>query len=789
MVELWIDNQRCDIDRLPTLPIDFDIARLTNVEGEREGRSVEILLPATLANNTLFGSSQELNSPARFNMEHHAAHIKKDGISIFEGTAYLLGTTIECGEATSYTIRIKEGGAEWIDGVVYGSISDLDIHFSELLNLTTISKSWSGDSAVRFLPVYRGNYRPHYSSAAILPVERILLTDDYHPFISIRDMVRAMFAKSGYTLRSDFFDSELGRSLYMSGDYPHTNNELAKERCDFFARRANEGVATANYAGRVYASTAFSAHTVGPIVDTVDPEAIDSNGEKMRDTFCKNNSFKINSAGNICFEPPMAVKVGFLLHLEYSTEYKILSRDRFQGFDSVEGLHGERVEAVLANTCQDFRNNLDTSTQYRVFVFDHVENRQYQLHAMRHNGLPVLLHEWSARSSIMATPSTIVLKPELYYRDSDDGEWVPYTQDWAIYAGYIEERGMIDVEMDFRQSPQDLAAGEVLILDKFWFGGAEPGMTLKVSTATSLQPYFTSVPGYNSMLEFKDFAPRIRQSELLSALGEMFNLAFYTDRKRKELHIEPLEALYANQQEVDWSSRINLLSGIRVADAGVDLPQNMVLTYLDSDIASHQFNTENDTTLGKWSFRNPLYGTIDSTKTRGNALFATTLNISDILLTAPSASILQVGDRGEENTFESSFTPRIVCYKGLRDLPAGESWGSPYARIYQYPYASFLDEESTNLCFENRNGIDGLHCHYLPMLLRQRDSRRITLDLHLTTAEIAHLFTADGTKPSLRTKFRFDIQGESLLFRLVEVKRWDLNSNIVECTFEQELNC
>jgi hypothetical protein len=74
------------------------------------------------------------------------------------------------------------------------------------------------------------------------------------------------------------------------------------------------------------------------------------------------------------------------------------------------------------------------------------------------------------------------------------------------------------------------------------------------------------------------------------------------------------------------------------------------------------------------------------------------------------------------------------------------------------------------------------------MLLRQRDSRRVTLDLHLTTAEIAHLFTADGTKPSLRTKFRFNIQGESQLFRLVEVKQWDLNSNIVRCTFEQELN-
>ncbi len=788
MVELWIDNQRCDIGELPTLPIDFDIARLTKAEGEREGRTIEMTLPATPANNALFDSSYHLDGSARFNLDHHTAYIEKEGIRIFEGTVYLLDTALEDGAATSYTIRIKEGGAEWVEDVVYGSVSDLDIPFSGWLNMLTISRSWEGDQPVRFLPVYRGNYRPHYSSASALPVERVLLSDDYHPFISIREMVREMFAKSGYTLRSDFLDSEFGRSLYMSGDYAHTNNELAQERCDFLARRKEDASDTADYFGRVYASRAFAAHTVGPIVDTVDPDTIDCNGRRMSDVFCKGNSFKMDSAGDICFEPVMSVKAGFLLHLEYTTEYKIISRERFCGFDTVEGLHGERVEVALANTCQDYRNDLSTETEYRILVFDHVENRQYQVAATLPNGVEVVVHTWSSRSSLMYTLEKKLRNPALYYRDSDNEAWKPYSEDWAIYSGFIDETGMIDIEMDFRLLPQDVAAGESLVLDKFWFGGAEPGMLLKVRTNTSLRPYFTSIPGYNTPLEFKSFAPRIRQVDLLSALGEMFNLAFYTDRARKELHIEPLEALYENAEIVDWSNRIDHLGGVMVADAGLDLPQNVVLAYLDTDTASHEFNNENETTLGKWRFRNPLYGTTDSTKTLGNSLFATTLNISDILLTAPSASIMQVGDRGEDNTFESSFTPRIVCYRGLRDLPEGETWGANYSRLRYYPYASFVDEESINLCFEDRNGIEGLHRYHQPMLLRQCDSRRITLDMHLTTAEIAHLFTANGTKPSLRTKFRFDIQGESQLFRLVKVKRWDLKSNIVQCTFEQELN-
>ena len=788
MVALWIDGQVCDIDSLPTIPIDFDVANLTKVDSEREGRSLELKLPATPKNAALFGTSCDLYAAERFNMEHHTAHIEKDGVQIFEGTVYLLSTTITNGVAQSYSIRIKEGGAEWIEPLVHGTLSDLDIPFSGMLNLAHITNSWDEGEAVRFFPIYRGNYLLHYSTEAILPVERVLLTDDYHPFISIAEMVRAMFAKSGYTVHSDFLESEFGRSLFMSGDYSRTDNAKAKEKCDFFARRSSTTSATADYTGRVYASKAFAAHTVGPIVDTADPNAVDENGKKMSDTFCINDSFQKVGAGNIAFAPVMSVKAGFMLHLEYSTEYNIISREQFCGFDTIDGLYGEKVKIQLANSCKDFRNRTSAKTQYRAIVFDHVDNREYQLVGAFDNGEESIIGSWSGRSAIVTMPATPIVTHKLLYRDSSNSPWALYNEDWAIYAGYIEETGMLDVEMDFRISPRDVAAGETLVLDKFWFGGANPGMKLTIGTGTTLRPYFTSVPGYNEPLEFKDIAPHnIRQIDLLTALGEMFNLAFYTDRQRKELHIEPLEWLYDEDEVVDWSNRIDHLGKIAISDSGIDVAQNTIFAYVDTDLATHKFNLENETTFGEWSFRNPLYGTKDSTKRVGNKLFTTTLNISNIIGSAPSASILQVGDVGDaDNDLETAFTPRIVSYKGMRDLPLGESWGAAY-RLDKYPYAAFVDEE-TNLCFDDYNGIEGLHHYHLPTLLRQRDCRRVTLDLYLTTAEIASLFTANGTKPSLRTKFRFNIQGESQLFRLAKIERWNTESNLVRCTFEQELN-
>lgn len=787
MISLFVDNSRCDIDSLPTIPINFNLANLTKADGARNGRSIEVTLPATPRNNATFGAARALYASKRFNMEHHTARIEKDGVTVFSGTIHLLSSSEKGGSHNHYLVRIDEGGAEWIESVAHGALSDLKILFSDNLTLATISSSWEGEQSVRFLPIYRGDYNLRYGSSN-MPIERILLTDDYFPFISVADMVKAMLAESGYELRSRFLDSELGRSLYISGDYSRTNNVVAKAKCDFLARRAAKGEATADFMGRVYASKAITTHSVGSIVDTANPNVLDSEGNLMSDTFCTNNSFTRNKGGEICFAPKMSVRAGFLLHLEYTSDYKILSRERLRGFDTIEGLYGERVEATLANTYKDYRQSPNANWEYRCLVFDHTEGRKYKLLAIFEDGTSEIIKEWDSRSEIISTPSKKIVSLKLNYYNESIEKWMAYMEDWALYGSYVDEEGEVDVVMDFRITPQQVSAGEYLALDKFWFGGAEAGMKLTVGTATSLRPYFTSVPGYNASLEFKDVAPRnISQLELLTAIGEMFNLAFYSDNIRKEITIEPLEEFYANQNIVDWNSRIDHLSEIVISDVGVDMPQDFTLAYLDTDSATHHFNSENDTSLGRWSFRNPLYGSKPSTQRAGNSLFTTTLNTSNIVGSAPSASIMQVGDIGGElDEMDAPFTPRIVCYKGLRQLPSGESWGAD-KRAKKYPYAAFLDEE-INLCYEDRNGLDGLHHHFLPMLLRRRDSQSIALNLRLTTAEIASLFTADGANPSLRSRFRFTINGESSLFRLAKVEQWDGDCNIVRCLFERELN-
>lgn len=786
MIELWIDDKRCDIEKLPTIPIDFDIKKLTSVEGERSGRTIELILPTTAANNAVLGSSRDIYAVSRFNMEHHTAKVRRGGVEIFNGTAYLISTTISGGNDDGYKLRIREGGAEWIESVVYGKLSDLDIPFEADYNLSTIAESWEGENAIRFLPVWRGGEVFGHSSE-LMPIEHVMLTDDYHPFISVAAMVKAMFAKLGYTLHSNFLDSELGQSLYMSGDYMRGDVSASKSKCNFFARRSEPVTATADSLGRVYATTSMVAHSVGPIVDNADPEMVDSDGVQMVECFNTYNAFSKNQGGNICFTPKIAVKVGFLLHLEYTTEYRIVSREKFAGFNTVIGLNGLHMRFPLANTFKDHRNSLSANWRYRAVVFDHVDNREYQLVAIYPNGDIYNMGQWSSRSASVETSTTTPTTARLYYRDNATDGWSVYQEDWALYTGHVTEEGTVDVVMDIRFPTQEVAAGEEFLLDKFWFGGAEMGMKITIGNGTTLQPYFTAAPGYGSTLKFEDIAPRdIRQSELLAALGEMFNLAFFTDRERKEVHIEPLESIYRDEV-VEISNIIDHSRGVEIADCGIGTPQTHIFLYKEGDRASEKFNTENKTTLGRWSYRNPLYGTTEARETMGESLFTTTVNTTNVVSLAPSASLMQVGDTGGQNeSADGSFSPHIVCYRGMRPLPEGECWVASDT-FYSYPYAAFVDNEDINLGFEQRNGIDGLRTYHLPELRRQTEGQRVVLDICPTIAETASILTENGPKPSILTTFRFKIQGESSLYRIVKIDDWNTESGVIRCTFERLL--
>jgi len=63
--------------------------------------------------------------------------------------------------------------------------SALGIDYHARLLPSTVSASWTDDSPESFFPIRRDEYPQQNSPSDLLPAERILSVDDYHPFLHV----------------------------------------------------------------------------------------------------------------------------------------------------------------------------------------------------------------------------------------------------------------------------------------------------------------------------------------------------------------------------------------------------------------------------------------------------------------------------------------------------------------------------------------------------------------------------------------------------------------------------
>jgi hypothetical protein len=150
---------------------------------------------------------------------------------------------------------------------------------------------------------------------------------------------------------------------------------------------------------------------------------------------------------------------------------------------------------------------------------------------------------------------------------------------------------------------------------------------------------------------------------------------------------------------------------------------------------------------------------------------------------APSATLLTVGERDivEEQEY---INPRIALYHGMETLPDGEYWPMCYA-MRNYPLVAFHSaERGESLCFEDRDGCEGLHRYYDRQMLEMASRQRITMDIALRPADYIALFDPDG-EATIRSQFRLQMGGNTSLFRLEEIVAYDAERGVARCKFQR----
>ena len=681
-MELTIDSKPCDLAGEPITVGGYAAAELADVEAAREGRSQEFTLPATPRNEALLGFARDPHTSGRFNASLHRAVLSAEGAKLLAGTVRLLKVSDE-----GYRIEIREGGARWAKNAARRVFSALGIDYHARLLPSTVSASWTDDSPVKFFPIRRDEYPQQNSPSDLLPAERILSVDDYHPFLHVATLVETIFAEAGYRIESNFTSSPEFRSLYMSGAYPSRDTAALAARMGFYARRLAPATAQGNHLGRVSANPSTTANSVGNIVETATPQTLDTDGEPIPELCNNGNCFRVRQ-GRIVFTPTTEVSAGFEYYLKYTTDHRILTRERLRGFDSVYLGTGADMPFTLANRYEDRRPDISPGHRYLAIVFDHTDGAQYRLAYTKDGVAEALWTEFSARTAQVTTPASgTVADPVLLIRSGT--RWVRYAGDWALYDGYVTESGRTTVELRVRTAPERIAPASPKFFDRIYFYGAEGGnvahapqgvftpTAVLVGTGLRLRNHFRRrrPASYPAVGTARSAATPL-QPEVPHRGGDQDR----PHRTRRRIFRQRNHGRLARQERF-----------LAACGAGRHRPRNTRKPHMG--LPGRRRRREPFQCRSQEPLRGVERPHRFLCRTRGRPsiaqpLFRPTLSEAGHYANAPSAQIMQVGDRDDVQEDGTNFTPRIVRFAGLHPLPAGERWGYP-SGLAEYPLAAF----------------------------------------------------------------------------------------------------
>lgn len=809
-MELFIDGRRVDIDALTDAHITLTVASVTDPEYGRAGYTKSISIPMTSANRELMSYCEQINAANRFNSEIHSVRLESDGCVVMEGVLMLAECRIEDGDGR-YVFNIIGSAKKWVDYAANTTFSSLFPEFYATLEADMIRKSWTDAVAVRWLPVVRNKYVSKTSSSNSQLPEMALTVSDYHPFIHCRTLMHRIFSDAGYSISSDFIDSDYFDTFYMSGRYTTHDVEMRRKSMDFRAARFEEATAYANSYGEVFANPGLSGNTLGNIVDTADPNEV-RNGKTIAGVYDNGGCF-VKKDNRISFVPKYEIKVGFEYKLRYRTAYRIKSRTQLCGFDRISLGDEQIVQLRIPNRFVDRRNQFKPMQKFRCIICNYIAGYTYRLVANRVTSYSeqYTIAQFSSSSAIVNTSDAgNYVNLRVLCAMPGNPNFNTYSGEWLLYDEAVAETGETEVDILVRDKVARVTPYAPKTFSNIFFAGAENGMKLRLLSA-EVRPVFHIQPSVGETVSFYDIGVHnISCLSVIKSFGEMFGLCYYTDDLEKKVYIEPRDMFYCNDVVVDWSDRIDLSKPIGVGEISAEMPGRITWKYRGGDAATAEYNTENGGHFGMLTVEigNPLREMDE--KIYENRFFTTTINNTGIITSAPSAS-LPCAAEPDRNIDDLNFTPKIVRYMGMKRLPAGEIWGWPSfestyplsAFHYPYPVLGVIRPQSASgesldaviedlatgftLCNENREGVKGMRRWWEETLNTYHAGIRLSVWLSLTPDDIESFVMPNYLKRDFRAHYRLHIDGEWGDWKLEEICDYTPDAPSTRCIFTKNV--
>jgi len=231
MIELFIENQKADINQTFSSLLTFAIDDITNFGSRETTFSKTIILPGTKLNNALFGNIFEVsgsndysstlpNKGLNFNAAISAqAYIFQDNMQAFKGVLRLMEVIIDNG-FVEYEVSVFGELGGFVAKLGNKKLEDLD--FSE--HNHTYSAANIVSSANNF-NAGLGYYYPLIDYGTYSTAKHNWKYRTFRPALFVKEYIDKIFAGTGYKYKSDLFNTARFKGLIV----PFNRKSLTKQ--------------------------------------------------------------------------------------------------------------------------------------------------------------------------------------------------------------------------------------------------------------------------------------------------------------------------------------------------------------------------------------------------------------------------------------------------------------------------------------------------------------------------------------------------------------------------------
>jgi hypothetical protein len=208
--KLFINNQEIDLFKAEELPLNIT-KRVNNIEGEIQGdySRASVSVPATSNNVLILGDSRQF-----FDFR-----IEVDGQPSFNGTARVRkGKTFSQGYAAikeTFEINLISNNSSWfvlLGETMLSSLTDLVVTFSQ----ANILAGFVSDPSLREHGFTFIKLKEWLHPVGVAPNIRYQLSLlEATPVLYIKPLIEKAFNSIGYTIQSDFFDTDMFKKLVL----------------------------------------------------------------------------------------------------------------------------------------------------------------------------------------------------------------------------------------------------------------------------------------------------------------------------------------------------------------------------------------------------------------------------------------------------------------------------------------------------------------------------------------------------------------------------------------------